>query len=86
MGVSLSVETRVGKKHTVYLPKAVVEATGLKEGDKVLLRVMDGTVVVEPLMDPLELALHGGKYATIDPEQIEAISVGEQETRVKGSP
>lgn len=83
--MSLSVETRVGKKHTVYLPKAVVEATGLKEGDKVLLRVMDGTVVVEPLMDPLELALSGGKYATIDPEQIEAISVGEQETRVKSS-
>ena len=79
--MSLSVETRVGKKHTVYLPKAVVEATGLKEGDKVLLRVMDGTVVVEPLMDPLELALSGEKY----PEQIEAISFGEQETRVKGS-
>lgn len=83
--MSLSVESRIGKKHAIYLPKAVVEATGLKEGEKVLLRVMDKTVVVEPLMDPLELALSGKTYATIDPEEIEAISVGEQETRVKGS-
>ena len=83
--MSLSVETRIGKKHTIYLPKAVVEATGLKEGEKVLLRVMNKTLVVEPLMDPLELALSGEKYSTIDPEQIEAISVGKQETRVKGS-
>jgi AbrB family looped-hinge helix DNA binding protein len=79
------VESRVGKKHTIYLPKAVVEATGLKEGEKILLRVMDKTVIVEPVLDPLELALSSEKYATIDPEQIEAISVGEQETRVKGS-
>jgi antitoxin MazE len=79
------VESRVGKKNAIYLPKAVVEATGLKEGGKILLRVMDKTVVVEPLMDPLELALSSEKYATIDPEQIEAISVEEQGTRVKGS-
>lgn len=83
--MGLSVESRVGKKHTIYLPKAVVEATGLKEGEKILLRVMDKTVIVEPVLDPLELALSSEKYATIDPEQIEAISVGEQETRVKGS-
>lgn len=83
--MGLSVESRVGKKHAIYLPKAVVEATGLKEGEKILLRVMDKTVVVEPIMDPLELALSGGKYAKIDPEEIEAISVGEQRTRVKGS-
>ena len=78
-------ETRVGKRNTIYLPKAVVEATGLKEGDRVLLRVMDGTVAVEPVMDPLELALSGVKYAKIDPEQIEAISVEEQGERVEGS-
>jgi len=47
----------------------VAKAVGLKEGDRVLLRVMDGSVVVEPLMDSLELGLHGDKYATIDPER-----------------
>ncbi|HEX9913801.1 MAG TPA: AbrB/MazE/SpoVT family DNA-binding domain-containing protein [Candidatus Bathyarchaeia archaeon] len=78
-------ESRIGKKHAIYLPKAIVEATGLKEGEKILLRVMDKTVVVEPVLEPLELALSSEKYATIDSEQIEAISVGEQETRVKGS-
>ncbi len=84
MGLSLG--ARIGKKNAIYLPKAVVEATGLKEGGKILLRVMDKTVVVEPLMDPLELALSIEKYATIDSERIEAISVEEQGTRVKGSP
>ena len=83
--MSLSVKTRIGEDHAVYLPRAVAKAVGLKEGDRVLLRVMDGSVVVEPLMDPIELGLHGDKYAAIDPERIEGISVGEQETRVKGS-
>ncbi|OGD48272.1 hypothetical protein A3K69_00310 [Candidatus Bathyarchaeota archaeon RBG_16_57_9] len=83
--MGLSVESRVGKKNAIYLPKAVVEATGLKEGDKIMLRVTDKTVVVEPLMDPLELALSSNKYAVIDPEQIEAISVEEQGTQPKGA-
>lgn len=33
-------------------------------------------------MDPLELALYSDKYAMIYPEQIEAISVEEQENQV----
>lgn len=84
--MSLTVETRVGKKHTIYLPKAVVEATGLKEGERVLLRVAGNTVVLESIQDPLELALSGKKFASMKPEQVEAISLEEQASHAKSSP
>jgi len=84
--MSLTIETRVGKKYTIYLPKAVVKAVGLKEGDRVLLRVAENTVTLESLRDPIELALSGKKFASIKPEQIEAISLEEQAIRAKGSP
>jgi len=80
--VSLTVEARVGKKHAIYLPKAVVEATGLKEGKRVLLRVAGNNVVLESLRDPIELALSGKKFASIKPEQVEAISLKEQASRL----
>jgi len=79
--MSLTVEARVGKKHAIYLPKAVVEATGLKEGGRVLLRVAGNTVVLESLRDPIELALSGKKFASIKPEQVEEISLEEQASR-----
>lgn len=82
----LTVETRVGKKHAIYLPKAVVKATGLREGERVLLRVAGNTVVIESLQDPIELALSGKKFASIRPEQVEAISLEEQTSHAKGSP
>lgn len=84
--MSLTVKARVGKKHTIYLPKAVVEATGLREGEKVLLRVAGNTVVLEGLQDPITLALSGKKYARIGPEEVEAISLEEQASHAKSSP
>jgi len=83
--MGMSVETRVGKRHTIYLPKEVVEATGLEEGEKILLRVQGKTIIVEPLVDPLKLALTGEKYASMKPEQIEELSLSEQKKRSKGS-
>jgi len=80
--VTLTIEARVCKKHAIYLPKAVVEATGLKEGERVLLRVIGNTVVLESLQDPIKLALSGKKLASIKPEQIEAISLEEQASRL----
>jgi antitoxin component of MazEF toxin-antitoxin module len=34
--MTLAVETRIGKKFAIYLPKAVVNALSLKEGEKLL--------------------------------------------------
>jgi len=84
--LSLTVEARVGKKYAIYLPKAVVEAAGLREGGRVLLRVAGNTVVIESLHDPIELAISGKKFASMKAEQIEMISVEEQATQTKSSP
>jgi len=84
--MGLTVEARVGKKHAIYLPKAVVEATGLGEGERVLLRVIGNTVVLESLQDPIKLALSGKKFASITPEQVEAISLEGQAGRAESSP
>jgi len=84
--MSLTVETRVGKKHAIYLPKVIVKAIGLREGQRVLLRVVGNAVILEPLQDPIELAISGKKFASIKPQQIEAISLEEQASHVKSSP
>lgn len=84
--MSLTIETKVGKKNTLYLPKAVVEATGLKEGERVLLRVDGRTVVLEALKDPLDLALSGEKFASVTPEEVEAMSLEVQRGNVESTP
>ncbi|MBS7612514.1 AbrB/MazE/SpoVT family DNA-binding domain-containing protein [Candidatus Bathyarchaeota archaeon] len=84
--MTLTIEARVGKKYAVYLPRAVVEALGLKEGERVLLRVSGNALVLETLQDPIQLAISGKKFASITPRQIEAISLEEQASHAKGSP
>jgi len=84
--MSLTIKTSIGKKYTLYIPKAIVKALGLKEGEKVLLRVSGNTLIVEILQDPIQLALSGKKFAYIKPEQVEAISLEEQASHLEGSP
>ncbi len=84
--LSLTVEARVSKKYAIYLPKALVEATGLTVGEKVLLRVTGNTIVLESLQDPIKLALSGKKFASVKPEEVEVISLEEQASHIKGSP
>lgn len=79
-------ETRIGKKFALYLPKAIVEALNLTEGERILLKVAGNTLVLESLKDPVQLALSGKKFASITPEQVEAISIEEQATHIKDSP
>jgi len=79
------VETRIGKKYAIYLPRAIVKALNLKEGDKITLKVVGTTIVIESIKDPIELALSAEKFASIKPEEVEAISVEEQEKYVKNT-
>lgn len=81
---SLAVKTSIGKKYTIYLPKAVVKALNLREGEKIILRVVGNSLVIEALHDPIQLALSTKKFASVTPEEVEAISIGEQMSRVKG--
>ena len=73
------VETRVGRKRVVVIPKAVAEAVGLVEGQRVRIRAEDGRIIIEPVRDALWLALHGRRIGYIPAEDVEEESLREQE-------
>jgi hypothetical protein len=52
----------------------------------VLLTAAGNTLILESIKDPIQLALSGKKFASIKPEQVEAISLEEQAGRIKNSP
>ncbi len=79
------IEVRIGKRYAIYLPKAVVKALGLREGDKVVLNISGNALIVEKIHDPIQLALSGSKFASVAPEQVETISLEEQGRYVKNS-
>lgn len=72
--MSLRVKSRVTKKYTIYIPKAIAEAVGLREKSEVIISVENGRIVIEPIPDPFELALKSRKYARISFEELEKIS------------
>ncbi|MEM3404471.1 MAG: AbrB/MazE/SpoVT family DNA-binding domain-containing protein [Nitrososphaeria archaeon] len=74
----MTIESRIGKKHTIYLPKPIVDALNLKEGEMILVSVDKNSIVIEIIRDPIELALSGKKFASIEPKQIEEVSLEEQ--------
>ena len=76
--LSQVVKSRVGKKGAVYLPKRVMEALGIMEGDAVVMRVEGNRLVLEFVPDPLSLALRVEKWAKITVEDFEAESEREQ--------
>lgn len=83
--MSLTVKSRVGKKHAVYLPKSIVEALDIREGEGILLEAAGDTLILKLLKDPLQLALSKDKFASLKPEEIEGISLEEQDIRIQNS-
>ncbi len=81
--MSRKIKMKVGKKYAVHLPKAIVEELGLREGDRLLARVENGKIILEPIRDPLWLAIKGEKITSIDPEEVERISLEEQSKYLK---
>ena len=77
--MGLVVETRVGRKRVIVIPKAVAEAVGLVEGQRVRVRVEDGRIVIEPVRDALWLAIHGRRIGFLDAGEVEGESRVEQE-------
>ncbi|RLF04386.1 MAG: AbrB/MazE/SpoVT family DNA-binding domain-containing protein [Thermoprotei archaeon] len=65
------VKARVSKKLTLYIPKAIAEAVGIREGSFVKMRVEGSRIVIEPLPDPFDLALTGPKFAKTTFEEFE---------------
>ncbi|HDJ94740.1 MAG TPA: AbrB/MazE/SpoVT family DNA-binding domain-containing protein [Acidilobales archaeon] len=65
------IKVRVSKKFTLYIPKGIAEAVGIKEGSIVKLRVEGSRIVLEPIPDPFDIALKGPKFAKITFEDFE---------------
>ncbi len=77
--MSLVVESKVGKKRIVVIPKIIAEAVGIREGQKIRIIAAKDKIVIEPIRDAIWLALYGKKIGEIKPEEIEDESLREQE-------
>ncbi|RLF19389.1 MAG: hypothetical protein DRZ82_05800 [Thermoprotei archaeon] len=76
-------EVHVRKKFAIYIPRSVVRTLELKVGDKLLMKVEKGRIILEKIEDPFKLALSGDYFASVDPKDIERISMEEQSSYVK---
>ena len=83
--MSVVVETRIGRKRVVVIPKAVADAVKVSEGQRVRIMAVDGKIVIEPVRDAVWLALHGKKIGRLTPEEVEEESLREQEQLSKKS-
>ena len=73
-----AVISKVGKKGAIYLPKHIMRALGVEEGDRVLMKVEGDKLVLEFVPDPFSLALKVKKWAKTTVEEFEAESEAEQ--------
>ncbi|MDK2463735.1 MAG: AbrB/MazE/SpoVT family DNA-binding domain-containing protein [Candidatus Korarchaeota archaeon] len=58
---------RVGRRYALYIPKRVVEALGIEEGDLVAIEVRDGEIRLRPVKRPKP----GEYWAEVGPEEVE---------------
>ena len=77
--LTLERRIRVGKKRALYLPREILEAVGLHEGDLVIVRVEGKRIVVERAPDPFLLAVSREKWASTTVEEFEEESESDQE-------
>jgi AbrB family looped-hinge helix DNA binding protein len=55
-GVLTSEEVVVGKRYALVVPKSIREELGIEEGQRTLMRVEEGKIIIEPLpVDPFRL-------------------------------
>lgn len=77
--MSLVIESKVGRKRVIVIPKAIAEAVKIREGQKIRIMAVEDKIVIEPVRDAIWLALYGEKIGRILPEEIEEESMCEQE-------
>ena len=77
--MSVVVETKVGKKRVIVIPKVIAEAVKISEGQRVRIMAVGGRIVIEPVRDAVWLALYGRKIGRIMSEEVEEESLREQE-------
>ena len=77
--IGIVVETKVGKKRVIIIPKVIAEAVKIGEGQRVKIMAVGDEIIIKPVRDAVWLALHGRKIGRILPEEIEEESLREQE-------
>ena len=73
-------ETVVNKRYQITIPKEVREALGIKVGDRLIVRVEDGKIIIEPVRasDALKrLSTIADKYLG-GPKNIDAVRLVEE--------
>ncbi len=80
----MSVKVRVSKKNTLYIPKSIADALGIKEGSLLKMNVKDNMLVIEVVRDPFWLALKGPKFSSTTFEEFEKESEEMQEETFYG--
>lgn len=81
--MSVVVETKIGKKRIIVIPKVIADTVKVHEGQKVRIMAVEDKIVIEPVRDAIWLALYGRKIGKILPEEIEEESLHEQEELFK---
>ena len=82
--IQAMVEAKIGKKFAVYLPKSVVEALDLKEGDRVLLMIKGDEVAIKKRGNFFKESLQRRKILKISPEEAEKASLEMQREFTEG--
>lgn len=70
---------RVGKNWTLYPPRAFVRELDLEEGGTILYVLEEGVLRVEPVPDPLDLAVKSKKFFETTVREFEEESFKEQQ-------
>jgi len=69
----VSLKIKVGKKYAIYLPKQVVEKLGIEEGDILLLKIGEDSLILKRVEKiPKEIEY----WSEVTPEEVE--KVGEE--------
>ena len=64
---------RLGRKYAVYLPRELVERLGLREGDRIEVRLGErGEIVLRPLP---RLLKRRRVWARVKPEEVEEVGL-----------
>ena len=79
----MEVVIRVGKRRTIVIPKHVAEKLGIDEGSILKMRVNEDSIILKPEPNAMNLALRGKKYVKISIEELEKVSVEEQEKFIR---
>ena len=77
--MTIVMETKVGKKRVIVIPKPIAEAVKIREGQRVKIMAVGDEIIIKPIRDAVWLALYGVKIGKISAEEVEEESLREQE-------